>query len=114
MPKVKFHGLARTRVSAGFRLLLAYIGLWLTLSPPALAQPSSLARKDFWVPDGEVNAIVETNGTVYIGGLFDYVGRVSETGTALDLVAGTTDLSFPTFKGAIKAVVTDGSGGWIV
>jgi hypothetical protein len=108
MLRAKFHVHGPTSVT------LAFIALIVALAAQVFAQPSSLPRKDFWVPDGEVNAIVETNGIVYIGGLFDYVGRVSETGTAVDLVAGASDLNFPKFKGAIKAVVTDGAGGWIV
>ncbi|HEY2952637.1 MAG TPA: immunoglobulin domain-containing protein, partial [Verrucomicrobiae bacterium] len=91
--------------------LIATSALWSELSQ---AQPSSLAREDFWVPDGPVNAIVETNGIVYVGGLFDYVGLVTETGNALDLVSAASTLDFPTFKGAIKAVATDNAGGWFV
>ncbi len=94
----------------------AWLGMCFLLCMTAggLAQPSSFPRDDFWVPDGPVNAVVETNGVVYIGGLFDYIGPVSETGTAFDLVSAAPDLSFPRFKGAIKAIVTDNAGGWIV
>ncbi len=95
-------------------------GLWLavllTILAPliARAQPSSLAREDFWVPDGPVNAIVETNGAVYIGGLFEYISPVSLTGNAFDLVSGAALPGFPKFNGAIKTIVTDNAGGWFV
>src|SRR5687767_3888434 len=114
MPRAMFHGPAPLRVGWRLGMALACAALFLSFLPTAFGQPSSLPRKDFWVPDGPVNAIIETNGIVYVGGVFDYVGRVSETGTALDLVAGTTDLDFPKFKGAIKTTITDGAGGWIV
>src|SRR5688572_4609388 len=89
MPRAKFH--ARCEISDIRRAAryATWLGVLLAGTAQLLAQPSSLPRKDFWVPDGPVNAVVETNGIVYIGGLFDYVGRVSETGMALDLVAGT-------------------------
>ncbi len=90
--------------------------LLLTLLSPLLAraQPSSLAREDFWVPDGPVNAIVETNGAVYIGGLFEYISPVSLTGNAFDLVSGAALPGFPKVNGAIKAIVADNAGGWFI
>ena len=80
----------------------------------ALAQPSSVPREDFWVPDGPVNAVVETNGVIYIGGLFDYVSPNSRTGGAYDLLSGASLPGFPRFGGTIKAIVTDNAGGWFV
>src|SRR5438067_1733341 len=79
-----------------------------------LAQPSSLPREDFWVPDGEVRAVIETNGVVYVGGIFDYVSPVSETGSAFDFESGATLPDFPKITGAVKAVVTDNAGGWFI
>jgi len=79
-----------------------------------LAQPSSVPRDDFWVPDGPVNAVVETNGVIYIGGLFGYVSPNSGTGGAFDLLSGAPVPGFPRFAGAIKAIVPDNVGGWFV
>jgi hypothetical protein len=79
-----------------------------------LAQPSSMPRDDFWVPDGPVNAVVETNGVIYIGGLFGYVSPNSGTGGAFDLLSGAPVPRFPRFAGAIKTIVPDNAGGWFV
>src|SRR2546430_10368614 len=66
-----------------------------------LAQPSSLPREDFWVPDGEVRAVIETNGVVYVGGIFDYVSPVSETASAFDFESGATLPAFPQMSGDV-------------
>ena len=47
-------------------------------SQALVAQPSMDPRRDFWRPDGPVNAILFTNDTVYLGGRFSYIGP--ETG----------------------------------
>src|SRR6185503_14565209 len=95
-----------------FRLLNWLAMLWLASN--SLAHPTSVPRDDFWVPDGPVNAIVETNGVIYIGGLFDYISPVSETGNAFDSVSGANLPDFPKFNGTIKAVIPDNAGGWFV
>jgi trimeric autotransporter adhesin len=95
-------------VSALFCLLLA---------PSAHTQPSSVPREDFWVPDGPVHAIVETNGIVYIGGLFDYISPVSEagkTGKAFDRISGENLPDMPKVNGTIKAIIPDNAGGWFL
>src|SRR4051794_30917297 len=84
---------------------------WLSFCSSSLAQPSSLPREDFWVPDGEVNVVVETNGVVYVGGQFDYVGPVLTTGGAFDSVSANEILDFPKANGAVKAIQSDPAGG---
>lgn len=71
-------------------------------------------RRDFWVPDGRVFSIVEAQGTVFIGGDFNYVGPDAETGGAFDIYSGSPDPDFPKVNGAIRAVAIDPRGGWIV
>jgi hypothetical protein len=94
--------------------LLALSGALIFGWSMALAQPSSAPRDDFWVPDGPVNAVVETNGVIYVGGLFDYVAPNSGTGGAFDLLSGASLPGFPSFSGAIKAIISDNEGGWFV
>ncbi len=78
------------------------------------AQHSNLPRDDFWVTDGEVRAVLETNGVLYVGGIFDYVSPVSETGAAFDPISGATLFDFPKFAGTIKVIQGDNAGGWFV
>src|SRR6266478_3648575 len=104
-------GSSRCRMAFGLQAVCASVAL---LCASLLAQPTNLAREDFWVPDGQVNAILETNGVLYIGGLFDYISPVSETGNAFDLASGAPLPGFPKVNGAIKAILTDNSGGWFV
>src|SRR2546429_9899857 len=100
---------------AAARLRMSFILALLAFGCATLfAQPSSLPRDDFWVPDGEVRAVIETNGVVYVGGIFDYVSPVSETASAFDFESGATLPDFPKITGAVKAVVTDNAGGWFI
>src|SRR5262245_66353225 len=84
------------------------------IAEPNPAGISSEPRPDFWVPDGQVNAIVEAQGRVYIGGDFNYVGPAADTGGAFDIYSASPEPDFPKVNGAIHAVVVDPNGGWIV
>jgi hypothetical protein len=75
---------------------------------------ASQPRDDFWVPNGSVHTLVEADGILYVGGVFDYVSPVSATGGAFDLISGTADPDFPKVNGAIRAVMADGEGGWFI
>jgi hypothetical protein len=91
---------------------ILFLGLACALG--ALAQPTNVPREDFWVPDGPVHAVLETNGVVYLGGRFDYLSPVSETGRAFDSFSAAQLPDFPKFNGTIKAIITDNLGGWFV
>lgn len=93
------------------RLLLGLISLscW-----SGRAELTGTPREDFWIPDGPVRALVETNGVLYVGGQFTYLSPTSETGGAFDANTGVALADFPRFDGLIRAVVPDHSGGWFV
>jgi hypothetical protein len=95
------------------QMFIALTGLFLA-AIIAHGQHSNLPREDFWVTDGEVRTVLETNGVVYIGGIFDYVGPVSETGGAFDSISGASLIGFPKFAGTIKVIQPDNAGGWFV
>jgi hypothetical protein len=62
-----------------------------------------------------VNAIVEREGTVYIGGDFSYVGPHTGSGVAISPESGAVDPVFPRVGGGdVLAVVADGLGGWFI
>ena len=65
--------------------------------------------------DGPVNAIASTNGTVYLGGDFSYVGPRTGPMALFDQASGGLLSSTPPrINGVLKAVVPDGAGGWFV
>lgn len=84
------------------------------LVPICVGQPAGVPRDDFWVPDGPVRSVLETNGVVYVAGSFNFVSPVGEVGGAFDAVSGSPFQGFPKFGGVIKTIVVDGTGGWFV
>lgn len=100
----------------GFCLLAGAV-LWLTLETLRIAAASAyeiFPRTDFPVTDGLVNAVLETNGVVYLGGTFQRVMPARGQGALLDLETGLYEEDFPTANGGINAVTSDGAGGWII
>lgn len=73
-------------------------------------------QQNLWVTNGEVNAIAysESTNTIYIGGSFTNVGPHTDRGAALSVATGSADADFPKVNGIIRAVVSDGSGGWFI
>ena len=67
-----------------------------------------------WVTNGDVNAIVCAGGTIYLGGLFSRVGPATGGGVPLDATSGALPPSFPKVAGGVRAVVSDGVGGWYI
>jgi hypothetical protein len=61
-----------------------------------------------------VNAILATNGIVYIGGDFSYVGPHTGPLALFDQATGALQASPPPINGTIKTVVSDGASGWFV
>jgi hypothetical protein len=77
-----------------------------------------------YVTDGEVHAIVRSGDTIYIGGLFTRVGPRPGPGVEVAL-DGSEIAGFPQISGAgpsysggattgVRAVLSDGAGGWYV
>src|SRR5262245_61905778 len=97
-------------------------GLVLTASP-GHAQPSNTPLANFWIANNQVNAIVETNGIVFLGGSFNYVGPNTGPGGVVNATNGTPDLGWPRVRGSegvasgfhsVNKVIPDGAGGWYV
>src|SRR5258708_3843532 len=78
------------------------------------SQPAALPDPKFWITDGPVNAILATNGTVYIGGDFSYVGPRTGPLALFNQATGKLQAAPPPINGTVKAVVSDGSGGWYI
>jgi hypothetical protein len=79
--------------------------------PPLSDQP----RPGFWTANGNVNAVLEHNGTVYIGGAFTEVGG-EEIGKLAPFARGDGALrpGFPSVDRNVTTVIDDGAGGWFV
>jgi hypothetical protein len=83
--------------------------------PPALTGPSELPRSDFWFPDGTVHTVLQTNGLLYLGGIFENVLRPNAPSSAsMDIFSGLPEPDWPLFNGTVHAAVADGLGGWFV
>jgi hypothetical protein len=77
--------------------------------------PTNSPRPDFWDTDGVINAVVATNGVVYVGGDFSYVAPKGTKLAAIDTYTGERLTEFPAILGTqIRAVVEDGNGGWFI
>jgi trimeric autotransporter adhesin len=78
-------------------------------------QPAPFADPKFWMTDGPVNAIQATNGAVYLGGDFSYVGPRTGPSALFDQASGgLLSATAPRINGVVKAIVSDGAGGWFV
>ncbi len=80
--------------------------------------PAPLAnqpRNDFWIPNGTVNTVLETNGSIYLGGTFTELG-VTNVGRFASFNPATGDVlqGFPLVNDVVNAVIDDGTGGWFI
>ncbi len=74
-------------------------------------QPSDSPLPQFWRTDGQVNALLVTNGITYLGGTFGYVGPDSGSAGVVDLTTARTKRGFPKVAGEVLATAADGAGG---
>ncbi len=85
----------------------------------------SVAKSNFKSPvlnpsdlafNGPIRSIVkdEKTGIVYVGGSFTRVGKDSGFGVPIEISTGKSQATFPKVNGEIKAVLSDGSGGWYI
>lgn len=75
---------------------------------------SNNPRPDFWVTDGIVHSVVETNGLVYIKGSFTNIYQNLGRPAVFDAIDGSILPGFPQISGDVRAVVSDGEGGFFV
>lgn len=68
-----------------------------------------------WVPNGPVHSMVRYNNELIIGGDFNYVGKATGYGLAIDTVNGNPWFpGFPEVDGPVYAVFPDAWGGWYI
>ena len=83
-------------------------------APAAHAEGAVLPREDVWLTDGEVSNVIPTDGLVYLGGSFSYVGPNTGGGAPVDLDTRIALELAPRMSGAVWDAVPDGTGGWFV
>jgi hypothetical protein len=83
--------------------------------PVSFAQ-SNTPDASTWVTNGNVNSIVSNGSTVYLGGAFTHVGPAVPYGVALSTTDTTVlpNMAYAKPNGAVRAVASDGSGGWFI
>ncbi|HVE67712.1 MAG TPA: delta-60 repeat domain-containing protein, partial [Solirubrobacteraceae bacterium] len=101
----------RRRAAAGLALAVV-----LTSSTAALAAPPSEPAPGAYTTNGTVSAIAHASGRTYVGGDFTRVGPRS--GAGVTLTANGALSAFPVRAevagGEVRAVVSDGAGGWYI
>jgi Ca2+-binding RTX toxin-like protein len=66
------------------------------------------------VTDGGVQAAVADGSTVYLGGLFNYIGPRTGGLVSLSQASGANTQRFPDVDGRVGTLTPDGAGGWYV
>ncbi|NTW01876.1 MAG: hypothetical protein HGA19_11390, partial [Oscillochloris sp.] len=98
-------------------LIVALLAALIELTGYVQAAPLEPAATDpnFWVTDGPVysTALNADGSTIYLGGQFNYVGPQTGSLVALNNTTGATK-SFPQINGEVKAIASDGNGGWFI
>ena len=96
-------------------LVRCLILLTMMAAPPLRAQPSSEFHDFYWVANGQINAMAETNGVLYIGGGFTEIAPVTGRFAPIEPATGRIAGPFPRiFGGTVNAAVPDGNGGWFI
>jgi len=70
--------------------------------------------KKFWRTDGPVLSLLVTNGTVYLGGQFNYVGPDTSGASVVDATTAQLSPGFPAVNGPVYSAASDGQGGWYI
>ncbi len=82
---------------------------------PTISTVPDAAYSDAFVTNGDVNAIVRSGDTTFIGGSFTLVGPRTGHGVPISAATGAPTSGFPDVAGGdVLAAVSDGSGGWVI
>ncbi len=81
---------------------------------PAEAVAADAPDTAAWVTNGDVHAVVHSNGRTYLGGTFDQVGPNTGFGVGLNPATGALALSGGKVNGHVHAAVPNGAGGWFI
>ncbi|MCX7017203.1 MAG: hypothetical protein NTW86_32340 [Candidatus Sumerlaeota bacterium] len=113
---VRIVGTPRSRKAA--RLLPRAAGILLAcvaaLAPAGARCQSSAPRQGACATNGRVYALARTPTTVYLGGLFTYVGPYTGGGAPISATTGKVVGIVSQVTGQVSACEPDGVGGWYI
>ena len=92
-------------------ILLLVVGALVNV-PLAEAAPSIVGQ--LGGTDGSVVTAIEYGSCLYVGGYFSHAGPATGSCVELDAVSGATLGAFPQVSGPVRAIVSDGHGGWFI
>jgi hypothetical protein len=103
-----------TRRSAGSAAPLASLALACAVLWPWSSARAQTVSPDFYITNGQVVAEVLRGNTLYIGGMFNFVGPVTGAGVPVDVNTEIPAPGFPRVNGTVMAAIPDGAGGWFI
>src|SRR5215470_14983343 len=102
----------RPRSGSPFMATIAILSLLLMS-----ASAQAAAVRPGWLANGPVKATAYSNNTIYLGGQFTALGQlqnVTGAGASISYATGAPDQPFSDVQGTVRAVETDGQGGWYI
>ena len=96
---------------AGTAVTLFFIASIISVTP-ALSLASETVLEHFWITNGEVRAVEESDGKVYLGGAFSAVGPAIGGVGIFDLGTGAIQAPYAAVRGSVHAIAPDASGGY--
>ena len=67
-----------------------------------------------WVVDAQLNVIVRTADTTYLGGSFTMIGPNCPNGVPLSATSGQPVAAYPKVNAIVNCCAPDGTGGWYI
>src|SRR5215468_8748371 len=103
--------MASFRSLAKFSVFAVAGGLLVTSAVRALAQE---VRSDFSSTSPQVNTVLLSGNTLYIGGDFYLIGPSTGGAASVDLATGMAQRPYPRVAGRVNSAAPDGAGGWFI
>lgn len=75
---------------------------------------SSYPIENYWCTDGIVRDLLISGNTLYIGGDFNTVGRLTGSGAPISVDTAQIDFPCPVINGIVYVAIADANGGWFV
>ena len=98
----------------GLATRLASLALACAVFAAASPAGAQTVSPDFFITNGQVLAQVLRGNTLYVGGMFNFVGPVTGAGVPVDINTGSPSPDFPVVNGTVMTAIPDGAGGWYI
>lgn len=105
---------ARRRIAtAAAAATAATVGVLWLVGGVAFAQ-GTIPRDDLWITENPIEAFARTQGKLFVGGNYDYVGPTTGNFAAVNKSTGKPNENFVEPSGEVFAIESDGAGGWFL